>query len=198
MCLTNCMEEPPPNIRPQGAPLDDLVVHVMAPMISRLAHVDPRTQVSRTGKVSSQESQFRPIAMSLGCWCHDPTTDTSPTLVSAQINDETRLVVGHGQEHRRIDVVPATSEAGGTQMLGCRGLREIRWSRFLEALRFGRCGLACEPEGEEPIHAPCHSPGDGLSPAESFLIPAAHEPPSTFTTAVGTETESDGIRTMRQ
>ena len=88
MRLAGRLEAAPPNIPPQGTPLDDLVVNVTMRMIGRLTHIDPRAQVSRACEVSPQEGQLRLIAARLGSRSHDPTTDTPSTLAGVQVYDE--------------------------------------------------------------------------------------------------------------
>lgn len=154
MCLTNSMKRSPPNIRPQGAALDDLVVDVMPPMIGRLAHIDPRAQVSGPREVSPQEGQLGRITTGLGRWSHDAATDTAPTLVGTQVHDEARLVIGHGQEHHGIHAVLSSRDTSCPKVLGSRREREIRRRGLLEGLSLRRSALTREPEGDEPVHPP--------------------------------------------
>ena len=154
MCLANGMKRPAPNIGPQRAALDDLVANVMPPMISRLAHVNPRAQVSGPREVSPQEGQLGRITTGLGRWSHDAATDTAPTLVGTQVHDEARLVVGHGQEHHGIHAVLGCRDTSCPKVLGSRREREIRRGGLLEGLCLRRSALTREPEGDEPIHPP--------------------------------------------
>jgi len=154
MCLTSGVKRSPPNIRPQGTALDDLIRDVMPPVISLLTHIDPRAQVSRSREVSPQEGQLRSVAALLGRWGHDPTTDTASTLAGTQVHDVARFMVGHGQEHHRIHAVSGRRNTSCTEVLGSRLQGEIYRGSLLESTDLRRSTLTREPEGNEPIHPP--------------------------------------------